>query len=181
MRTGQHVLGGYRAPHAVSSQPVVVAAGAAFAAATGAAAKWPMDKTMTIVVPWPAGTGADLVARVIADGLMKKWGNQVVVENSVGATGNIGQNFVAKAAPDGYTYIVSTPGPAANNMPDLQVAALQSAHRFQLRHGHQRGPDADRRGSEARPRRTRRNSSPSPRTMPARCSSAIRATAPTPT
>ncbi len=93
----------------------LMGAGAAFAAATGAAAKWPMDKTMTIVVPWPAGTGADLVARVIADGLMKKWGNQVVVENRVGATGNIGQNFVAKAAPDGYTYIVSTPGPAANN------------------------------------------------------------------
>lgn len=81
-----------------------------------AQAKWPMDRTMTIVVPWPAGTGADVVARLIGDGLMKKWGNQVVVENRVGATGNIGQNYVAKAAPDGYTFIVTTPGPAANNM-----------------------------------------------------------------
>jgi tripartite-type tricarboxylate transporter receptor subunit TctC len=72
-------------------------------------AKWPMDRTMTIVVPWPAGTGADVVARLLADGLSRKWGNQ-------GATGNIAQNFVAKAAPDGYTWIVSTPGPAANNM-----------------------------------------------------------------
>ncbi len=84
--------------------------------ASEAEAKWPMDQTMTIVAPWPAGTGADLVARVLADGLMKKWGNQIVVENRVGATGNIAQNFVAKAAPDGYTFIVSTPGPAANNM-----------------------------------------------------------------
>jgi tripartite-type tricarboxylate transporter receptor subunit TctC len=81
-----------------------------------ASAKWPMDKVMTIVVPWPAGTGADLIARVLADGVTKKWGNQVVVENKVGATGNIAQAFVAKAAPDGYTFIVTTPGPAANNM-----------------------------------------------------------------
>lgn len=81
-----------------------------------AVAKWPMDKQMTIVSPWPAGTGADLVARVIADALQTKWGNKVIVENRVGATGNIAQNFVAKAAPDGYTWIVSTPGPAANNM-----------------------------------------------------------------
>jgi tripartite-type tricarboxylate transporter receptor subunit TctC len=81
-----------------------------------AQAKWPMDRTMTIVVPWPAGTGDDVVARVLADGLMKKWGNQIVVENRAGASGNIAQNFVAKARPDGYTYIVSTPGPAANNM-----------------------------------------------------------------
>jgi len=81
-----------------------------------AQAKWPMDNTMTIVVPWPAGTGADLVARILADGISKKWGNQVIVENKVGATGNIAQNFVAKAAPDGYTFLVTTPGPAANNM-----------------------------------------------------------------
>ena len=81
-----------------------------------AEAKWPMDRTMTIVVPWPPGTGADIVARLIGDGLMKKWGNTVVVENRPGASGNIAQNYVAKAQPDGYTYIVSTPGPAANNM-----------------------------------------------------------------
>jgi tripartite-type tricarboxylate transporter receptor subunit TctC len=93
-----------------------VAAGLLALAAASASAKWPMDKVMTIVVPWPAGTGADLVARVLADGIIKKWGGQVVVENKVGATGNIAQNFVAKAAPDGYTFIVTTPGPAANNM-----------------------------------------------------------------
>jgi tripartite-type tricarboxylate transporter receptor subunit TctC len=92
-----------------------VAAGL-LAAAPMAWAAWPMDKQMTIVVPWPAGTGADLVARLLADGIGKKWGNQVIVENRVGATGNIAQNYVAKAAPDGYTFLVTTPGPAANNM-----------------------------------------------------------------
>jgi tripartite-type tricarboxylate transporter receptor subunit TctC len=81
-----------------------------------AAAKWPMDKTITMVVPWPAGSGVDLVARILADGIQKKWGATVVVENRVGASGNIAQNFVAKAAPDGYTLLVTTPGPAANNM-----------------------------------------------------------------
>jgi tripartite-type tricarboxylate transporter receptor subunit TctC len=93
-----------------------IAIGILAAAPLAAWAKWPMDRPMTIVVPWPAGTGADLVARLLADGIGKKWGNQVIVENKVGATGNIAQNYVAKAAPDGYTYIVTTPGPAANNM-----------------------------------------------------------------
>jgi tripartite-type tricarboxylate transporter receptor subunit TctC len=79
-------------------------------------AKWPMDKTMTIVVPWPAGSSFDLVARIIAEGIRKKYGNTVVVDNRTGASGNLAQAFLAKAAPDGYTFIVTTPGPAANNM-----------------------------------------------------------------
>src|SRR6478736_3281843 len=95
---------------------VAVAALALAVTTPFAAAKWPNDKQMTIVVPWPAGTGVDLVARILADGFQKKWGANVIVENRVGASGNIGQNYVAKAAPDGYTLIVSTPGPAANNM-----------------------------------------------------------------
>lgn len=81
-----------------------------------AAAAWPMDKPMTIVVPWPAGSSFDVVARILADGIHRKYGNTVVVENRTGASGNIGQAFVAKAKPDGYTFIVTTPGPAANNV-----------------------------------------------------------------
>src|SRR5205809_6979688 len=77
--------------------------------------KWPMEKPMTIVVPWPAGSSFDYVARVLAEGIKKKYGNAVVVDNRTGASGNIGQGFVAKAKPDGYTFIVTTPGPAANN------------------------------------------------------------------
>jgi tripartite-type tricarboxylate transporter receptor subunit TctC len=92
-----------------------VAAGV-LVAAPAARAEWPMDKTLTIVSPWLPGTGTDLIARLLADGISKKWGAQAIVENKPGATGNIGQNYVAKAAPDGYTFIVTTPGPAANNM-----------------------------------------------------------------
>src|SRR5688572_19233452 len=93
-----------------------VAVGLLGAAASVASAKWPMDKQMTIVVAWPAGVGSDTVARLLADGLSRKWGTQVIVENKPGATGNIGQNYVAKAAPDGYTFIIAPPGPAANNL-----------------------------------------------------------------
>ncbi|MCC6196427.1 MAG: tripartite tricarboxylate transporter substrate binding protein [Burkholderiales bacterium] len=80
-----------------------------------AQAKWPMEKPMLIVVPWPAGSSFDVVARLLADGIHKKYGNTVIVENKTGASGNIGQAFVANAKPDGYTWIVTTPGPAANN------------------------------------------------------------------
>ena len=93
-----------------------VAVGLLAATAPTASATWPMDRQMTIVVAWPAGVGSDTVARLIADGLGKKWGTQVIVENKPGATGNIGQSYVAKAAPDGYTFIIAPPGPAANNM-----------------------------------------------------------------
>jgi tripartite-type tricarboxylate transporter receptor subunit TctC len=85
-------------------------------AAPSAWAKWPNDRNVTIVVNWPPGTTVDAVARILADGLSKKWNATVVVENRAGATGNIGQNYVAKAAPDGYTFLITTPGPAANNV-----------------------------------------------------------------
>lgn len=70
---------------------------------------------MTFLVPWPAGTGGDLIARVLADSLSRRWGNTIIVDNKSGAAGTIGQAFAAKARPDGYTFIVTTPGPAANN------------------------------------------------------------------
>ena len=94
----------------------VAVAVAVTASMPAAFAAWPNDKTVTIIVPWPAGTGVDLVARLLGEGIQKKWNATVVVENRVGASGNIAQNYVAKAAPDGYTLLVSTPGPAANNM-----------------------------------------------------------------
>jgi tripartite-type tricarboxylate transporter receptor subunit TctC len=99
---------------------IITAGIAAIAIAVGlaspAAAAWPTDKQVTIVTPWPAGSGIDIFCRIVADELGKKWKTQVLVENRPGASGNIGQNYVAKAAPDGYTFIVTTPGPAANNM-----------------------------------------------------------------
>ena len=100
----------------VLTKAVMMAAGALAATASLADAKWPMERPMTIVVPWPAGSSFDVVARLIADGIQKKYGNTVTVDNRTGASGNIGQASVARAKPDGYTFIVTTPGPAANNV-----------------------------------------------------------------
>lgn len=56
-----------------------------------------------MIVPFSAGTGADVSGRFIADRLAREWGVPVTVENKVGANGIIGAEAVAKAAPDGYT------------------------------------------------------------------------------
>src|SRR2546430_11470508 len=56
-------------------------------------------------VPFTPGTGADILARGLGPRLAERWKTAVVVENRVGATGNIGTEYVAKAAPDGYTML----------------------------------------------------------------------------
>ena len=61
------------------------------------------DRTITIEVPYSPGASVDIMARMIAEGLQKKFGESVVVENHVGASGQIGLNRVARAKPDGYT------------------------------------------------------------------------------
>jgi tripartite-type tricarboxylate transporter receptor subunit TctC len=76
------------------------------ALASGAAAQAPADfptRPIRIVVPQAAGSGVDLQARVLAAKLSELWGQQVVVEDRPGANAIIGMDYVAKAAPDGYT------------------------------------------------------------------------------
>jgi tripartite-type tricarboxylate transporter receptor subunit TctC len=75
---------------------------------------WP-TRPITMVVPFPAGGNADVIAREISQTLTEKLGKAVVVENRSGAGGNIGGTFVAKAKPDGYTFLFSTPAPLALN------------------------------------------------------------------
>jgi len=67
-------------------------------------------RAVKIIVPFPAGGTADVMPRIFADWLSKKWGHPVVVENRAGAGGNIGAEAVAKAEPDGYT-LLSAPAP----------------------------------------------------------------------
>jgi tripartite-type tricarboxylate transporter receptor subunit TctC len=68
-----------------------------------------------IVVPFPAGGTADVVPRIIAEWLSRKWGQPVVIENRTGAGGNIGAEFVAKSDPDGYTLLSAPPPPLVIN------------------------------------------------------------------
>jgi tripartite-type tricarboxylate transporter receptor subunit TctC len=62
-------------------------------------------RTVRIVVPFPAGPGIDVIARIIANRLSEVWNTQVIVENRAGAGGNIGTEAVARSAPDGYTLL----------------------------------------------------------------------------
>ena len=70
---------------------------------------WP-EKQVTIVVPFPAGGSTDMVARAIAQEMQSKLGQTFVVENRPGASGTIGAGAVKRAAPDGYTLLVSSLG-----------------------------------------------------------------------
>jgi len=84
------------------------------AAPPASAQDWP-TKPVRIVVPFGAGSTPDVVARLIADHLQKKLGQPFVIDNKPGASGNIGTDAVAKAAPDGATIGVSIGGPLAIN------------------------------------------------------------------
>ena len=95
---------------------IVFAAVLLCAAATpGFAQTWPA-KTVRILVPFGAGSTPDIVARVVADGLSRKYpGSAFLVENKPGASGNLATEAVAKAAPDGATIGISIGGPLAIN------------------------------------------------------------------
>jgi tripartite-type tricarboxylate transporter receptor subunit TctC len=73
------------------------------------------DRTVKIIVPFPAGGTADAVPRLVAERLSRKWGQPVVIENRTGAAGNIGAEAVYRAAPDGYTLLSAPPPPLVIN------------------------------------------------------------------
>src|SRR3954471_6967487 len=78
------------------------------------AAEWP-TRPVKLVVPFAAGGTTDILARVVAAKVSEEYGQQFIVENKTGAGGNIAADYVAKAEPDGYTFVVGTPGTHAIN------------------------------------------------------------------
>jgi tripartite-type tricarboxylate transporter receptor subunit TctC len=83
------------------------------AAPIARAAEWP-NRPIHFIVPFPAGGSTDVAARVVGDHLSHTLGQQVVVENKSGANGNIGIEYVAKSAPDGYTILIGTDAVSSN-------------------------------------------------------------------
>jgi tripartite-type tricarboxylate transporter receptor subunit TctC len=74
------------------------------------------DKSVRVVVPAPPGSAPDFLVRLVGQKLSEAWGQPVVIDNIVGASGNIGTERVAKSAPDGYTLLFNTIGPIAVNV-----------------------------------------------------------------
>jgi tripartite-type tricarboxylate transporter receptor subunit TctC len=92
---------------------------AAFAAmvalpTAGLAQDYP-TRTVKIIVPFPPGGTADVMPRIVADWLSKKWGQAVIVENRAGAGGNVGADAAYHSDPDGYTIFASPPPPLVIN------------------------------------------------------------------
>ena len=101
------------------SRRAVLAAGAAalslpFVGRASAQAPWP-TKVVRVVVPFAPGGTTDILGRLMAQKLSEEYGQQFIVENKAGAGGNIGADAVAKSDPDGYTFVIGTPGPHVIN------------------------------------------------------------------
>jgi tripartite-type tricarboxylate transporter receptor subunit TctC len=72
-------------------------------------------RTIRFIVPFPGGGINDVLARIVGEKLQTKWGQPIVVENKTGAGGNIGAELAYQSEPDGYTLLLSPPGPLAVN------------------------------------------------------------------
>lgn len=74
------------------------------------------SRDVHVIAAFPAGSGADVYTRYFAEGMHKFLGGTLIVENKVGASGNLAINYVARAKPDGYTILIHSPSAVAANM-----------------------------------------------------------------
>ena len=86
-----------------------------FLCTLAAHAQWP-DRPVKWIVPFAPGGANDLIARAAAEGVSKRIGQPVIIENKPGAGAAIGAEYVAKAKPDGYTFLISAAGVVTNSM-----------------------------------------------------------------
>ena len=107
---------------------VAIALAALLLACAGASAQDYPNRAVKIIVPFPAGGTADVMPRIVADWLSRKWRQPVVIENKAGAAGNIGAEAAFNADPDGYTLLSAPPPPLVINQnlyPKLPYDAAQ--------------------------------------------------------
>src|ERR1700688_4382 len=91
------------------SARLAAAAAACWAGSAAAQSPYP-SRAVTLIVPFPAGGGVDAVARIVAEKMSARLGQQVIIDNRGGVAGVIGMRVAAKAAPDGYTIVMSHTG-----------------------------------------------------------------------
>ena len=97
------------------------------------------NRTVTLVVPFAAGSATDIFARIIGNELKNKVGQPVVIDNKPGANGAVAAEYVKRAKPDGYTILMGTTGTASNVwlMKEQRVDPtrdFEPVSRFRLRH-----------------------------------------------
>jgi tripartite-type tricarboxylate transporter receptor subunit TctC len=90
---------------------IVAMLAASFACAQGT---FP-TRTVRFIVPFPGGGINDVLARIVGEKLQTRWGQPIIIENKTGAGGNIGAELAYQSEPDGYTLLLSPPGPLAVN------------------------------------------------------------------
>ena len=96
------------------AQAIAISLAVASAGPAAAQSAYP-NKPVRFIVPYPPGSGTDIVARMLGQKLAEMWGQQVVVDNRPGAGAIVGVDAIAKAAPDGYTIGIADNGPLAIN------------------------------------------------------------------
>jgi tripartite-type tricarboxylate transporter receptor subunit TctC len=108
---------------------IAFASAMTLAAASAALAQTYPDRPIRVIVGVPAGGTPDVMARMVTTGMSKVLGQALVMDNRGGAGGLIGTEIAAKAAPDGYTLLVSSPGPLAI-LPHMQKIAYDPQQDF---------------------------------------------------
>jgi tripartite-type tricarboxylate transporter receptor subunit TctC len=96
-------------PTAIVTATFTAALAASLVASSAFAQNWP-EKPMRIIVPWAPGGSTDIVGRMLASDLSKRFGQNVVIENRAGAGSIVGLEFASAAAPDGYTWMLTSTG-----------------------------------------------------------------------
>jgi len=116
----------------------IIEGGMALTAATGltglpvfAEDKYP-SKDIHVIAPFPPGSGADIFVRYFAENTRPFLGGTIIVENKVGASGNLAVNQVARATPDGYTILIFSPSGIAGNMAMFKNPGYDAATAFEV-------------------------------------------------